>query len=315
MNISNFKFQKSLSLLLVLMMNLSIAALNQPDETSGDMELALSYFQKQEWDKAAQAFREIVNKNKDDGQAWFYLGLTLHSMKKYQPALEAYFKAENLKYALPRTRYNITCTYSLLNDKEKALEWLTKAINAGFTQLKILTTDQDLANLHSDARFQEVVNQLEAKINPCLHHPKYQEFDFWVGNWDVFNMNGTKVGVNKIQRILQGCMIFENWTSIRGSQGKSINYYDPSSGKWRQNWIDENGQLIWYEGEVKNGAMHFSGKLIDKDGNQEIARVLLEPVEGGKVHHLIEHSKDDGATWYVWFEGTYIRQTDKAADK
>jgi hypothetical protein len=134
------------------------------------------------------------------------------------------------------------------------------------------------------------------------------EFDFWIGEWEVFNQQGQKVGENHIQKKMRDCLIIENWKSVRGSMGTSMNYYDPSSDSWKQNWIDENGQIIWYSGNVRDNAMYFEGELIDHKGKIENARVILKLLPNGNVHHLIEHSKDSGKTWYTWFDGTYVKK-------
>lgn len=70
--------------------------------------------------------------------------------------------------------------------------------------------------------------------------PAYRAFDFWVGDWDVTN----KAGENKIEKLLNGFLLLENWTSIGGGSGKSINHYDRDIRKWRQIWVDPSGGVI-----------------------------------------------------------------------
>ena len=74
--------------------------------------------------------------------------------------------------------------------------------------------------------------------------PEYRQFDFWVGDWDVFNPAGQKVGVNIIQMFAGGCGVLENWTNAGGGDGKSINYYDASTQKWYQHWIGIDGGAL-----------------------------------------------------------------------
>ena len=100
----------------------------------------------------------------------------------------------------------------------------------------------------------------------------------------------------------------ESWTSANGNTGRSLNYFDPKSGTWKQNWVSDKGGIVRYEGSVKDGAMHFSGESINPKGEAEIARVTLRPLSDDRVHHLIEHSKDGGKTWYTYFDGKYVRK-------
>src|SRR5258708_35338648 len=79
---------------------------------------------------------------------------------------------------------------------------------------------------------------------PCMKDAHAREFDFWIGEWDVFAMGTTKlVGKSKIESASGGCMILENWTAI-GPQlhnGKSMNYVDPVTNKWIQVWVGSSG--------------------------------------------------------------------------
>src|SRR5689334_20132368 len=45
---------------------------------------------------------------------------------------------------------------------------------------------------------------------------EYRQFDFWIGEWDVFDRDGSKAGHNRVESIEGGCGVQENWTSIGG---------------------------------------------------------------------------------------------------
>src|SRR6185369_3711093 len=103
------------------------------------------------------------------------------------------------------------------------------------------------------------------KAFPCLKNAQAREFDFWLGDWDVYNRGTTSlVGKSKIENASGGCMVLENWTAV-GSQmhnGKSMNFVDPESGKWIQVWVGSSGinsqnMTRFYDGEYKDGAMRF----------------------------------------------------------
>ncbi|MCH8127970.1 hypothetical protein IIC38_18775 [candidate division KSB1 bacterium] len=146
--------------------------------------------------------------------------------------------------------------------------------------------------------------------NPCESSAKHRQLDFWVGEWDVYNQKNKKVGTNSIKKIQGGCAIQENWTGSSGSTGTSLNLYEPASGKWEQLWVAASGYIIWYRGEFKDGAMRLTeGENILMDGSKEKSRMTLTPTTEGNVIQLIEQSKDDGETWYVWFKGTYVPAT------
>ena len=50
---------------------------------------------------------------------------------------------------------------------------------------------------------------------PCSA-PPYRQFDFWIGDWDVFSPDGKLAGHNRVESIEGGCGIQENWTGAGG---------------------------------------------------------------------------------------------------
>ena len=56
--------------------------------------------------------------------------------------------------------YNLSCTYSILNDKQPALEYLKKAIQAGWYDYDHICQDKDLDNIRNEQEFQSMVTPL-----------------------------------------------------------------------------------------------------------------------------------------------------------
>ncbi|NRA13171.1 MAG: hypothetical protein HRT57_14580 [Crocinitomicaceae bacterium] len=89
---------------------------------------------------------------------------------------------------------------------------------------------------------------------------EHQQFDFWIGDWNVYDTSGTLIGTNNILRLQDGCAIQENWTAA--STGTSYNYYNKSDSTWNQAWIDNQGESLVLKGNYTNGAMVMKGALI-----------------------------------------------------
>ncbi len=144
--------------------------------------------------------------------------------------------------------------------------------------------------------------------------PEHRAFDFWLGEWDVYNPQGQQAGTNRIEKILNGCALLENWTGSRGGTGKSLNFYNRATKRWEQVWVSDRGGVTKYAGEFKDGAMRFDdGEHIEPDGKRVRSRMAFTPLDDGRVRQLIEHSSDDGKTWTVWFDGTYIPRSKAAS--
>ncbi|MCA1827218.1 MAG: hypothetical protein ABR567_02375 [Myxococcales bacterium] len=71
--------------------------------------------------------------------------------------------------------------------------------------------------------------------SPCASGPSRQ-FDFWVGDWAVYNKFGVAVAENDITVELDGCAVEEHYT-FRGTHGRSLNAWDAATGAWHQTWV------------------------------------------------------------------------------
>lgn len=146
-----------------------------------------------------------------------------------------------------------------------------------------------------------------AAQRPCEEGGPYEEFDFWIGDWDVSTPDGKTAGVNSIKAIEGHCVLLENWMGQGGGTGMSINYYDPSTELWNQLWVSPNGAVIRIAGGMKDGSMVLEGELIGPKGKSQPFRGTWTPNDDGSVRQFFEISADDGATWTAWFDGTYVR--------
>jgi tetratricopeptide (TPR) repeat protein len=278
----------------------------QTQTPSPEVQAADTLFQAQKWDEAAKAYDAIIKAQPANQRAWYRLAYALHATGKHNEAVDAYQKiAANNN---PVVLYNLACAYARLNNKDKAFEWLNKAVKAGFLQTAQLNSDTDLASLREDARFKEVQALMARSATPCLVTPEHKQFDFWVGEWNVMNPQGQLAGTSSIQRVVDGCAIFENWTGAQGGNGKSFNYYDRNDGKWHQLWVGSGGGVVNFSGEYKDGAMRYEAVSPAANGSKTLQRMTFFKLEADKVRQLWETSTDDGKTWTVAFDGMYVKK-------
>ena len=55
----------------------------------------------------------------------------------------------------------------------------------------------------------------ETKPSPCEQYDRFREFDFWVGEWEVHDGEGTLVGENAITSEESGCVLVEKWQGVQ----------------------------------------------------------------------------------------------------
>jgi hypothetical protein len=141
--------------------------------------------------------------------------------------------------------------------------------------------------------------------DPCAQ-PESRQFDFWIGDWDVFTPDGKLAGANRIAP-LYGCVLHEYWKAAR-MEGQSFNRYDRARGVWHQTWIDSQGTILVLEGGMKDGAMVLTDATTPgRKPGAALNEIAWTRNGDGTVRQLWRMSKDGGQTWAVAFDGKYVR--------
>ena len=140
--------------------------------------------------------------------------------------------------------------------------------------------------------------------------PEHRQFDFWIGEWDVFaGPRGDRlVGSNRIERSENGCWLVENWRGASGNHGTSTNAWDAQYHVWRQFWVGGGGVVLRLEGGLHGKAMVMSGELPKSEGLAQRQRIRWTPQDDGSVLQQWDTSDDDGANWNTSFRGVYRRK-------
>jgi|KBSMisStaDraftv2_1062788.scaffolds.fasta_scaffold213637_1 dienelactone hydrolase len=118
---------------------------------------ALSHWFANEYAEAAAAYGEYVKIHPDDAEAWLRLGISQAHGPRPGDAAGSLEKARSLGADTPPDLYNLACGYALLGQPEKALEYLDRAVSAGYGIRSRVAADEDLASLRSLGRYQSVL--------------------------------------------------------------------------------------------------------------------------------------------------------------
>jgi tetratricopeptide (TPR) repeat protein len=296
---------KLISLVVFLAFSVSLYSQNN----NSRLEEANKLLKEKKYEEAVTAYNDILKTDEDNTMAWYNLASAEYNLKYYDNAITAYQNAmKNL--AGPIVRYNIACAYALNGNKEMALKYLQEAADKGFAQYQLMASDNDLAGIKNAKKFSEIMEQVKKNGNPCLARDEYNQFNFWVGKWDVINPAGQHAGDSEIDIMNNGCTVVENWYGSGNFQGKSFNYFDTTDNYWHQFWINQNAQKTTYEGKLENGNMVFYSYDHVKDNNNPfLRRLTFFNLGPNKVRQYSERSTDDGKTWSVEYDFTYVRKT------
>lgn len=200
----------------------------------------------------------------------------------------------------PAHMYNRACVEARRGDAAEAIAWLGRAADAGFADSGLVARDTDLSAIRADPAFAEIEARIRAK-DPM------RQMDFWVGEWEVFDTSGKRVGENIIVVRNKGRMIFEQWEDVNGWVGCSQNFFDAGEGKWRQIWTDEAGGVVEYTGVREADGMRFEGTALARAGVKMGSRMTLTILPDGAVRQHIERQQPDGS-WATAVDFRYVRR-------
>lgn len=102
--------------------------------------------------------------------------------------------------------------------------------------------------------------------NPC-HASPATDFDFWVGDWVVFDWDtGVVQGIDRVTKANNGCVLMQDWSQMTDrfrAPDADFRYGGVSmssvlvDGRWRQTWVGNYGGTI-----VMTGSLDDEGRMV-----------------------------------------------------
>lgn len=111
-------------------------------------------------DRLEQANLDFARLNREastDGEQWAQVGVKLLLLRDLDRSIVALNQAvAHLDEKGANSSYNLACAYSLKGDRDAGIQWLDKAVNAGFDSPEKLRNDPDINSLRADSRFSRI---------------------------------------------------------------------------------------------------------------------------------------------------------------
>jgi hypothetical protein len=105
------------------------------------------------WPEIVAMCEKLVAENPDDAHVWLALARAHHGNQDLDAAIEAGRRAAMFPAVRAVASYNLACAYSLIGERDRALEALGAAKRAGFANRELMATDPDLEPVRKDPRF------------------------------------------------------------------------------------------------------------------------------------------------------------------
>ena len=261
-------------------------------------------FADQNWQEAVQAYEHLLGDAADNPGNWFNLATSYHQLEDYKNAEAAYNKAlEHGFQRVPQVRLRMARLFMSTGEMEKSLLELEKIAESGGPSGRVVRGFAEFEPLQDNTRFKAVI----LALTPCTE-AEYRHFDFWLGKWDVTPASASSpTAKSRISSREGGCVVLEEYETLRGYTGMSINFYDSAKQVWHQTWMANNGTPNYLEGRLnEDGAMVLTdAELPASQVTGTINRVTWTPDDDGGVRQFWETSSDNGETWSVGFDGYY----------
>jgi hypothetical protein len=296
----------------ILVCGLSLAA--TAAAAQNDSARADAAFRAADWRSVADLYARITSQSPNQGLAWFRLGLARHTLRDIDGAIAAFQQALKLQFQQPGATFRLARLNALKGDADLALDYFEALVPMRAIPVPMIDTTSDFASIRSHPRFRAAVDRMTALRFPCRGLPESHQLDFWIGDWIVTpwaapaGPTAQLLGNNRIEPILEHCVLMENWTNAGGGSGKSMNFWDTNRGQWRQIWMADGGGSLDYAGSFRDGAMRFEGWTLAPNGARILQKLTFFPIHRDTVRQLFETSSDSGKSWQPGFDGRYTRR-------
>jgi tetratricopeptide (TPR) repeat protein len=263
-------------------------------------------FEQGRWEDVIREYRIILEKSPEDRLSLLRIAQAERELGRHERALGTLEQARVAN--APEAMIDLERARNLLalGHEDDALAALEAADHVGLRAFELLDKSREFAPLRDERAFQRVHRSVRSRVYPCESILEAQQFDFWVGHWEVRQPDGTLAGRNTITKRDGGCTIHEQWEGTAGSSGTSTSFYIPSRDQWRQVWVGSGGTLIDMTGSFTDGAMRMEGTIEYVDQDRVVAfRGTWRPGPDGRIRQKLEEFDLASQGWQLWFDGFY----------
>jgi hypothetical protein len=263
-------------------------------------------FEQGRWEDAITEYREILAAYPEDRLSLLRIAQAQRELGRHDEALATLETARTANAPEAMIDFERARNLALQGREDDALAALDAADHNGLRALRLVEQASEFNAYRDSSRFQRVYRNIRARVSPCEGVEEADDFDFWLGRWEVRMPDGTLIGTNTISKHDGGCSIQEHWEGAGGSSGTSVSFFLPSRGQWRQVWTGSGGTFFDITGSAENGSMHMEGQIEYVETNRVVAfRGTWTQREDGRVRQRLEEFDLAAQTWVVWFDGFY----------
>lgn len=256
----------------------------QPNDAYPYLSRGVLYLQKGDKQAADNDFKQVIRLDSvpdtpEYAFAYYYLGNKDKAIETMDKTLK---KDDKDNY------YNAACLYSIMDEKEKSMSYLRKALESGYRQFNHINRDRDLNNIRSAAEYKALIEEFENKhqqemaedADETVYESKTEEVPFTKEG----NVCKVKCSINNLPLhfIFDTGASNVSISSVEATFMLKNNYLSSSDIIGRQNYMTADGNIT--EGtviklrDVKLGNMHLNDVKASVVKNQSAPLLLGQSV-------------------------------------
>jgi beta-lactamase regulating signal transducer with metallopeptidase domain/Flp pilus assembly protein TadD len=174
-------------------------------------EKAAAAYDKQDWEGANEAYAKLAKLGALTWAESYNVGYVHYRRDDFGKAAKAWEKAFEGNYKPETSAYNVACAFALQGKKDKALDWLEKAVERGWSDLGQLESDSDFESLRGSSEFQALVDKVAERAEDAK---VAEEAKSWQGGLKSL-FSGLKPSVSVEVMGVDAASLEDNWEEIR----------------------------------------------------------------------------------------------------
>ena len=259
--------------------------------------------------EALDAWRAIADADPEAIRARARVAACLIGLGRHAEAADVLDPVAEVAPDQPLVLYRLAICRAALGEDAAALDALEAAGNAGLRPASGIDAEPAFDGLRHRARFAGLRQRLDDNDRATATDARFRSFDFWIGSWEARTEDGVLQGHNRISSVLGGAALIERWTGITGFRGTSLNRYDRRTDRWRQTWVDDQGDVLEFEdGIATPGQLQFHAT--DPDGGRR--RLTFVSQGPDALRQTSERATGADAPWTVEYDFFYRRMSEAA---
>src|SRR6185503_10139415 len=153
---------------------------------AADLQRAAQAFNASDWSTVRSAYEALAAAYPQHALSRFRVGVAQLQLGDLKNAEINLRRGESLGIPAAQAAYRLGQLFADRGQPDSAIAELHRSADNGmFVPVPALKSDAHLASLLADPRWPAVLDAFDAVVQPCKHDPRFREFDFWVGDWDV----------------------------------------------------------------------------------------------------------------------------------